>query len=145
MNQQHKNIRVAFGVVVAAATVLVNALSLSAVQVDQSVATDAPVVEAISATETAPMVVAKTTAVPSIANDGAFPAPVHAEKDASEATSTPSTEAAIATGTSDGEPHVEASDDGSQLIIQYSYAKWWGCFWYCTRIPTFCPCTVIYF
>ena len=142
MKQQHKNIRVAFGAVVAVATVLVNALALSAVQVDPPVATDAAVVEAVFATETASAGVA-TTALAPIAIEVAILSPIHSEEDASEAAKTPTTEATTAPG--DGEPHIESSTDGSQAIIDYVYARIWGCFWYCTRIPYFCPCTVIYF
>lgn len=73
MNPQHKTIRVVFGVVVAAATVLLNTLSVSATQVDQSVVTDAPVVEAPSAIDAAPVAATETTAAAPVANEAAIP------------------------------------------------------------------------
>ena len=145
MSQEHNNIRIGFGVVVVVATILLNTLSLSAVQVDQSVTTDGSIVKAaVVATGTASVAVTKSDAAP-VANEFAIPSPIHAKDGASGATNTPSTEAPMATDTGDGVPHAESGTKGSQLIIQYTYARRWGCFWYCTRIPYFCPCTVIYF
>lgn len=144
MSQEHNSIRIGFGVVVVVATVLLNTLSLSAVQVDQPVTTDGSIVKAVVATGTASVAVTKSDAAP-VANEFAIPSPIHAKDGASGATNTPSTETPMATDTGDGVSHAESSAKGSQLIVQYTYARRWGCFWYCTRIPYFCPCTVIYF
>ena len=46
-----------------------------------------------------------------------------------------------------GEAEAAASDEeGAQMEVYYERVTTFGrCWWFCTRIPTFCRCLVIYF
>lgn len=41
---------------------------------------------------------------------------------------------------------VASDTEGTQMGVYYERVTSFGlCWWFCTRIPTFCPCLVIYF
>ena len=152
---QHNTFSVAFAWTVAVATVLLNASSLPALQVGQVVDTDASVVVTVGAleapqvhtvVEVIPIAGTRTTTSASLAQRD-ITAPVAAST-VSEgrrgAADVPDTNPLSGATPAAGADAISEGDGGQ--TIDYTYVSRLGrCWWYCTRIPLFCPCVVIWF
>lgn len=128
---QHNTTLTALAWAVAAATVLLSAPSLSALQIGQAVDTDAPVVmtTATPVVENTPVAEIRTTAAVALMDREVTP-------------SLPGTEPLPGAAPTTGAPVATSEGEGSQTI-DYTYTSSLGrCWWYCTRIPRFCPCRI---
>lgn len=144
---QHNTTLTALAWAVVAATVLLSAPSLSALQVSQAVDTDVPVVvtTATPVVENTPVAEIRTTTAVTLVDREVTPAPTSTPSEGQEkATSLPGTEPLPGAAPTTGAPVATSEGEGSQTI-DYTYISSLGrCWWYCTRIPLFCPCVVIW-